>query len=51
LEQLIIRHLFSADCISLKTIVKQSICEPLPLVRRCRSLTLANLLSIELVVR
>jgi hypothetical protein len=41
-------HLFSADGISLKTIVKQAIREPLPLVRRWRNRTVANVLSIGL---
>lgn len=45
------RHFFSADCISLKTIVKQAMRDPLPLVLRCRNRTVANVLSMGFVVR
>ena len=44
-------HLREAESMSLKTIVRQAILDPLPLVRRCRSRTVANVDSIGLVVR
>lgn len=50
-EPLRSRHFLDADCISLKTMVRQARREPLPLVRRCLSRTVANVLSIGLVVR
>jgi len=41
-EPLRSRQRFCADCISLKTIVRQAVRDPLPLVRLCRSRTVAN---------
>jgi hypothetical protein len=41
----------AADCIRLKTIIRQAVRLPLPLVLRCRKRTMAIVLSIGLVVR
>ncbi len=46
-----VRHFFDALSISLNTMARQAAREPDPLVLRCRRRTVANALSIGLVVR
>jgi hypothetical protein len=50
-EPLSSRYFFEANCNSMKTIVRQAMREPLPLVRFVRSRTVANVDSIGFVVR
>ena len=45
------RHFFSADRVSLKTIVSVATREPQPLVLSVRNCTVAKVLAIGLVVR
>ena len=46
-----VRHLRAADSHSLNTIARHATRLPLPFVRRCRSRTVANVLSIGFLVR